>query len=230
MFINSKNDNSIKDEELNENLEDTKFSMFSRHKGEDEIVDDNSKKHDKKEKKVKNNDNDLVDYNQKFLKDNQKNTGNEFVKIIKTIVCFAVAVGVVVLLVPSILHYDNSHKKDYVDYVNEMVDKVITYYNKKDMNCTTTTKDVYYFDINKSDEMFGEKYISPFIKNPLEGYVEFDGTRDNYTVYVSFTDGMFGFDRIEYSKLNASDVKLFTYLSLARHEEMRCDMPFVFSN
>ena len=163
MFINSKNDNSIKDEELNENLEDTKFSMFSRHKGEDEIVDDNSKKHDKKEKKVKNNDNDLVDYNQKFLKDNQKNTGNEFVKIIKTIVCFAVAVGVVVLLVPSILHYDNSHKKDYVDYVNEMVDKVITYYNKKDMNCTTTTKDVYYFDINKSDEMFGEKYISPFI-------------------------------------------------------------------
>ncbi len=230
MFFINKNDNSIKDDELNENQEDTKFSMFSRHKTEDELIRENYNNPVKKENKKKSNDNDLVDYNAKFLKDNQRNSvGNDFIKSIKTIVCFAIAIGIVVLLVPKLLHYDISHKKDYVDYVNEMVDKVIAYYNQDNIKCTTTTKDVYYFDINKSDDMFGEKYISPFIKNPLEGYVEFDVTGDSYTVYVSFTDGMFGFDRIEYSKLNESDVKLFTYLSLARHDEMTCNVPFVFS-
>ncbi|MBQ6539150.1 MAG: hypothetical protein IJL76_02610 [Bacilli bacterium] len=215
MFIND-NDNRIRDDEVEDNKK-KKFSLFKKKKTETEKIIDNY-----------NND-DTVDYNDKYLNNNKKES--DTTKILRTIIIFVIFIVIIVFVVPRLLHYDNTSKEEYIDNVNKMVDQVIVYYTSEGLKCTTETKDVYYFEVNNSDEMFGKDIKSPFLKNSLEGYVEFDIKKDgNYEVYVSFTDGLFGFDRVNYSKLKPSNIRLFTYLSLKHHPEMICNKRFVFSN
>ena len=49
---------------------------------------------------------------------------------------------------------------------------------------------------------------------------------NSYDVYVSFTDGMFGFDRVKYNELGEDDIKLFTYLNIDHSIEMVCNKQF----
>lgn len=210
MFINNKDDNSVRDDEI-EDVQEKKFSLF------------------KKKNKIENKPTG-VDYNDKYL-NNNKNNDNDWFKVLRTIFCFVIVIVLVLVFVPKLLHYDNNGRKTYIENVSNMVDQIILYYTRDDVKCSTESKDRYYFEVNDSKEMFGEDIRSPFIKNSLEGYVEFKVTGDNqYEVYVSFTDGFFGFDKVKYSKLKPSDVKIFSYLSLEHHTEMVCDKPFVFSN
>lgn len=233
MFINKDYDNNgIRDDEL-ENKPKRKFSLFKKKPSEEENIINNYNNPD--------NSNDVggVDYNQKYLDNNRvnnksnnkdNNTGEIF-KIIRTIVIFVIFILFIIFVVPRLLHYDETNKEEYVKTVKEMTTQVINFYNRTDVKCSTASKGIYYFNVNKSDEIFGSKVKSPFLKNSMQGYIEFDMKGDNISeVYVSFTDGLFGFDRVKYNDLKASDVKLFSYLSLDRHEEMLCNKQFVFSN
>ena len=212
MFIN-KNNNGVRDDEV-EDTPKKKIKLF--------------KKKDKLEETV-NKKSDGVDYNTKYLNNNKSTS--EWLSALKTIIYFVVVVLIIVFVVPKLLHYDNNGKQTYIDNVNKMVDQIIVYYTSEDVTCTTETNGRYYFDVNNSKEMFGEDIKSPFIKTALEGYVEFMVTGENqYEVYVSFTDGFFGFERVKYSQLKPSNIKMFSYLSLNRHSEMTCNKPFVFSN
>ncbi len=208
-MFNKRNDNSIKDNEVDDFQ---KKSFFKKRKTDSQIAIDN---YDKSSSGI--------DYNKEYL--NNNSVSNK--KILKTISIFVIFILLVIILVPRLLHYNNDSKKDYVDIVNHMVDKVIVYYTDDTNKCTSSYKDRYYFNINNSREIFGDYAKSPFLRNNLQGYVEFDMKEDNsYDVYVSFTDGMFGFDRVKYNELGEDDIKLFTYLNIDHSIEMVCNKQF----
>ena len=208
-MFNKRNDNSIKDNEVDDFQ---KKSFFKKKKTDSQIAIDN---YDKSSSGI--------DYNKEYL--NNNSVSNK--KILKTISIFVIFILLVIILVPRLLHYNNDSKKYYVDIVNHMVDKVIIYYTDDTNKCTSSYKDRYYFNINNSREIFGDYAKSPFLRNNLQGYVEFDMKEDNsYDVYVSFTDGMFGFDRVKYNELGEDDIKLFTYLNIDHSIEMVCNKQF----
>ena len=211
-MFNKGNDNSIKDNEVDDF---NKKTFFKQKKTESQMAIEN---YDKSSSGV--------DYNKEYLNNNSVSN----YKIIKTISVFVIFVLLVIILVPRLLHYNNDGKKDYIDVVNHMVDKVIIYYTDDTNKCTSSYKDKYYFTINNSTEMFGDFAKSPFLRNNLQGYVEFDVKADNsYDVYVSFTDGVFGFDRVKYNELDANDIKVFTYLNIDHSIEMVCNKQFEIS-
>ena len=204
--------------------------MFKKKNNENGVRDDELDTPSKKKSlfKKKNDDNG-VDYNNTYLQNNSRS--KESSNIVRNIVIFVIFVLIIIFVVPRLLHYDNSSKKKYIEQVDLMVEQVRAYYDREDVICTTPSKDRYYFDVNNSSDIFGEDVKSPFIKNALEGFIELDvKSDDSYTVYVSFSDGLFGFKRVEYSKLKTSDIGFFPYLSLEHHEEMICNPKFVFSN
>lgn len=211
-MFNKDNDNSIKDNEVDDVK---KSSFFKKKKTESQIAIDN---YDKSSSGI--------DFNKEYL--NSNSSSNK--KALKTIIIFVVFILLVILLVPRLLNYNSNSKQDYVDIVNHMVDKVIIYYTDDDNKCSSSYKNRYYFNVNNSSEIFGDYAKSPFLKNNLQGYVEFDIKSDNsYDVYVSFTDGMFGFDKTKYNELDKDDIKLFTYLSLDHSVEMVCNKQFEIS-
>ena len=211
-MFNKKNDNSIRDNEVDDYQ---KKSFFKKKKTDSQIAIDN---YDKSSS--------AIDYNKEYL---DKNSGSN-TKMIKTIIVFIVFILLVILIVPRVLNYNNDSKQEYIDIVNQMVDKVIIYYTDDANKCNSSYKDRYYFNINNSTEMFGDSFKSPFLRNNLQGYVEFDVKSDNsYDVYVSFTDGLFGFDKVKYNKLDKDDIKIFTYLNIDHSVEMVCNKQFEIS-
>lgn len=203
MFINQ-DLNTIKDDEIEDNVKNKK-GLFK-----------------KKKKEINNGE---VDFNNQYIQENKK-YGDLF-KIIRTLVIFAVFILFVIIGLPKILHYNDQGKKEYIDNVKLMVDKAILYYTDDSVKCKTTKANTYYFNVNKSTDMFGNKVISPFLKDSLQGYIEFDVKKDGtYKVYVSFTDGLFGFERVEVNKLTEGNIKIFPYLAIDHPEEMICNKPF----
>ena len=238
MFKKENNENSIRDEEVSDYVE--KKSFFK--KKEKPVKKENTSmfeyipqtvdvpEEETKEVKVVGKAtplDDSIDYNKKYLERN-KETGKT---IIKTILTFLICAGLVIYVLPRLLHYDTGNKQKYVDTVNKMVEEVITYYNQEGLECKTNDLNKYYFNVHNSKEIFGDEIVSPFIKNSLEGYIEFSMIDDhNYEIFVSFSDGVFGFERVKYNTLKSDDIKIFPYLRLEHHVEMTCNKNFEYKN
>lgn len=237
MLKKETNSNSIRDDEISDYVE--KKSLFKKKdkkKSKEEPIQVNtdmfeySQKEDtlveepKAEEKTEESG---IDYNQKYLERN-KDSGKT---IIKTILVFAMFIGVIIYILPRAFHYDLSNKQKYVDTVNKMVEEVIAYYNQDGLECKTNDLNKYYFNVHNSKEIFGDDIVSPFIKNSLEGYIEFSMIDDqNYEIFVSFSDGVFGFERVKYNILKKEDIKVFPYLKLDHHVEMTCNKEFEYKN
>lgn len=237
MFKKETNSNSIRDDEISDYVgKKSLFKKKDKKKSNEEPVQVNTNmfeysspdENPSEEAKVKvKSEESGIDYNQKYLERN-KDSGKT---IIKTILVFAIFIGAIIYVLPRAFHYDLNNKQKYVDTVNKMVEEVIAYYNQDGLECKTNDLNKYYFNVHDSKEIFGDDVVSPFIKNSLEGYIEFSMIDDqNYEIFVSFSDGIFGFERVKYNTLKKEDVKVFSYLKLDHHVEMTCNKEFEYKN
>ena len=171
-------------------------------------------------------------YNAKFINANNTKTFiNKLIGLIFDIIIIGIVIMVIIHFIPGAKGSFSEKRETYAAKAKDIGLQVQTYFSQEGQKCNTTISHQYYFNINDSKEQFGNDYVSPYFKQSLEGYVRIEHYDSGKTdVYITLTDGVMGINNVNINELDASDVGLFTYLSLDHFDPMSCEKPFVFSS
>ena len=142
------------------------------------------------------------------------------------IILVAILVFVLLHYVPKVVNLWKTGRVRYAKLATEMGKEVKKYYEQKGQKCTTDTDKKYYFNIYDSTERFGRKYKSPFLKNKIKGYIEIDDNGKSADYYIYVNDGLFGISGVKLEDIDASDVGIFTDLTLEHPKAMECKLKF----
>ena len=249
----NKDTNMITDAEVNENLnsndEKKKIDFtwpLGKNKEENventsvennnQVLDDNnnvSEQINDNNSNQNNNNNDQsgIDFNNDFIKNNHP-TKSKFKKVtglIMDIIIIALIGYFVIWSAPKIVNWFTGGRENYVDLAKAMAVQVRNNYAQEGQGCTSSVNHRFFFNITNSKEQFGDKYVSPINKQPMEGYIEFESYKSGFTTYITLTDGFFGINHIQLEELSKSDIKIFTFLGLDNYPDMECDKPIVLS-
>lgn len=164
-----------------------------------------------------------IDFNQKYIKYNRENT---LLSKILDLIIIGIVVYLLLILVPKLIKYYETKEEKLITQSKEMVEIVKKYH--KEIKCNTTISNRYYFNITNSKQIFDKKYESPFIKTKMSGYIEINTSEDVPKYYITLSDGIFGYDRVEINELTKKDIGIYTYLNQKYYEPMTCEKEFAF--
>lgn len=248
-----KDENMITDEEINEGINGEKKSKFNFSKlfSKKKEVDVNTESNDNTDNNIDNsnlnnnnnqninnnfsqnnlNDQSTIDFNNDFIKNNHptKTKFQKTVGLITDIIVVIVIGYLVIWSAPKIVNWFTGGRENYADLAKSMAVQIQNNYTQDGQGCTSSINHRFFFNIYNSEEQFGEKYVSPINKQPMEGYIEFEAYKSGFTTYVTLTDGVFGVNHVKLEELTKSDIKFFTSFSLDNYPDMECDKPFVLS-
>lgn len=241
LFKKKKQDNNmITDDEVmvseDKAKEKSKFN-FTWPFGKNKKVEE--KQEEKKEDEISDNSNNNtmnnqgVDFNYTFMNNNNNIPKKKKPNIIGFFVDLIIIAAIIYFVIwsgPKIVNWFTDGRENYVDLAKSMAVQVKEYYFQEGQKCTTTVNHRYFFNIYNSKEQFGDKYVSPIDKQPMEGSIELEVYSNSYTIYVTLTDGFFGINHVKLEELDKGDIKIFTFLGLESNPEMKCDKRFEISN
>ena len=231
MLFKKKNDtNMITDEEVNvgeKNQNKAKFKFvlpFTKKKKNLETVPGEAN-----DTNQPNNNQPGIDFNNDFIKNNHSTKSNfkKIIGLITDIIIIILVLWFIIWSAPKIINWFSGGRDNYVDLAKSMAIKVQKGYAQPGQGCTSAVNHRFFYNINNSKEQFGDDFVSPINKQPMEGYIEFEAYKSGYTTYITLTDGFFGINHVQLEKLTKSDVKIFTFLGLDNYPDMDCDKPIV---
>ena len=246
LFKKKNNDtNMITDKEVNVPNEDqpekSKLSFklpFSKKKEdnlettpENNVQNDTNNEFNNVQNNNTNNNQSNVDFNTDFIKNNhpEKSKVKKIVGLVCDIIIIALVGYFVIWSAPKIVNWFTGGRERYVELAKSMANQIENGYTQHGQRCTSNVNHRFFYNITNSKEQFGDDFVSPINKQPMEGYVEFESYKSGYTAYITLSDGFFGINHVELKNLSKSDIKIFTFLGLDNYPNMECNKSIVIS-